>query len=154
MNNKTKTLLILITCFGVNLLTGCAAAFHGPCKTLSYDLRPGQGRLGPDICLTDRCLGWLVGRNRGPFHHLGQGTLDPGCGANNSGSLIGGTQTLAEQWPGPSSGGLFSQQPAQTPFLQPQQQFQQQPFLLPQPQGQLLQQPPVIPQAFFDPFQQ
>ena len=150
MNNQTKTLLIFVTCLAVNLLTGCAAALHGPCKTLSYDLRPGQGKLGPDVCLTDRCLGWMVGRNNGPFYHLGQGTLDPGCGANNSGSLIGGTQTLAEQWPGPSnSGGQFFQQPTQAPLLQPQQQ----PFLQQLPQGQLLQQPPVIPQAFFDPFQ-
>ena len=156
MNNKTKTLLILITCLAVNSLTGCAVALHGPCKTLSYDLRPGQGKLGPDICLTDRCLGWLVGRNRGPFYHLGQGTLDPGCGPNNSGSLICGTQTLAQMFPRASSSGgnFFQQQPTQAPFLQPQPQFQQQPFLLPQPQRQLLQQPPVIPQAFFDPFRQ
>ena len=154
MNNKTKTLLIFVTCLAVNLLTGCATALHGPCKTLSVDYRLGYGKLGPDVCLTDRCLGWVVGRNNGPFHHLGQGTLDPGCGPNNAGSLIRGTQTLAQQWPGPSSGGLFSQQPTQAPFLQPQQPFQQQPFQLQQPQGQLLQQPPVIPQAFFDPFQQ
>ena len=146
MNNKTNTLLILVACLTINSLTGCATALHGPCKTLSVDYRPGYGKLGPDVCLTDRCLGWIVGRNNGPFHHLAQGTLDPGCGPNNSGSLIRGTQTLAEQWPGP---GEFYQQSTQAPFIQ--QQFQQQPFL--QPQGQLLQQPPVIPQAFFDPFQ-
>jgi hypothetical protein len=148
MNNQTKTLLIFITCLAVNSLTGCAVALHGPCKTLSYDLRPGQGKVGPDVCLTDRCLGWMVGRNRGPFYHLGQGTLDPGCGPNNSGSLIRGTQTLLEQFPSASgSGGQFVQQqtvPMPGQFLQQQ----------PQIQGQLLQQPPVIPQAFFDPFQQ
>jgi len=71
MNNKTKTLLILMTCLVVNSLTGCTTALHGPCKSLSVDLRPNYGKLGPDICLTDRCLGWIVGRNRGPFHHLG-----------------------------------------------------------------------------------
>ena len=121
-----KTLLFLIACLAVNLLTGCAATFHGPCKTLSVDLRPGHGKLGPDVCVTDRCLGWMVGRNRGPFHHLRQGTVDPGCGPNNERSLIRGTQSLAEQFPSASgSRGLFFQQPTPTPLVQPQQQFQQ-----------------------------
>ena len=155
MNNKTKNLLILMTCLVVNSLTGCATALHGPCKTLSIDLRPNYGKLGPDICLTDRCLGWVVGRNRGPFHHLGQGTLDPGCGPNNSGSLIRGTQSIFEQFPKSSgSGGQFLAPPAQGQIFQPQQGFQQQPFLQQPASGQLLQQPPVIPQAFFDPFRQ
>jgi hypothetical protein len=158
MDNPTKILLILITCFTVNLLAGCAAALHGPCKTLSYDLRPGQGKLGPDVCLTDRCLGWMVGRNNGPFYHLGQGTLDPGCGPDNSGSLIRGTQTLLEQFPSGSNspGQLLTQtgQPTSDQLFQHRQAFQQQQRLLQQqPTGQLLQQPPVIPQAFFDPFQ-
>ena len=152
MNNKTKTMLIVAACLAANLLTGCAAALHGPCKTLSYDLRPNHGKFGPDVCLTDRCLGWMVGRNDGPFHHLGQGTLDPGCGANNSGSLIRGTQTIVEQFPGPSaSRGLFAPQP--TPAHQQAVQQQQFPFQQQQLQGQPLAQPPVIPQAFFDPFQ-
>ena len=162
MNHQTKTLLIFITCLVVNSLTGCAVALHGPCKTLSYDLRPGQGKLGPDVCLTDRCLGWLGGRNNGPFYHLGQGTLDPGCGPNNSGSLISGTQTLSEQWAARAQaaapgGQFFQQSPLPTPeqFLQPQQVFQQQQFLQQQQApGQLLQQPPAIPQGLFDPFQQ
>lgn len=159
MINQTKTLLILITCLAANSLTGCAVALHGPCKTLSTDLRPGQGKLGPDVCLTDRCLGWMVGRNNGPFHHLGQGTLDPGCGPNNAGSLVRGSQTIAEMWPGPagSRGQFFQPQAQPTPeqFLQHQQAFQQQQFLQQQQApGQLIQQPPVIPQAFFDPFQQ
>ncbi len=156
MNNKTKNLLLLLICLAVNSLTGCATALHGPCKTLSFDLRPNHGRLGPDICLTDRCLGWMVGRNRGPFYHLGQGTLDPGCGPNNSNSLIGGAQSVFERFPKSSgSGGQFFAQPTQEQIFQHQQAFQQQQFLQQQPApGQLLQQPPVNPQALFDPFEQ
>lgn len=156
MNNKTKILLIFVTCLTVNLLSGCATALHGPCKTLSVDFRPNYGKLGPDVCLTDRCLGWMVGRNQGPFHHLGQGTIDPGCGPNNEGSLIRGTQSIFEQFPPSSgSGGQFFQQatPTQAQLQQHQQAFQQQQFLQQQGQGQLIQQPPVIPQSFFDPFQ-
>ena len=79
---------------------GCAFAVHGPCKTLGYDARANVGRPGVDICVHDRCLGWMVGRAPGPFHYLRQGTTDPGCGPNNCQSLLGGNQTLTEAFPG------------------------------------------------------
>ena len=78
MFSRRFQLLILI--IAVAPLSGCSFssqgfgsfAAHGPCKTLGFDLRPGQGACGPDICLHDRCLGWIFARNKGPFHHLMQ----------------------------------------------------------------------------------
>lgn len=75
-------------------------AVHGPCKTLGVDARLGQGAPGPDVCLHDRCLGWMVARNKGPFYHLLRGTTDEGCGGGNCRSLVGGSQTITEQFPG------------------------------------------------------
>lgn len=99
---------VLILVIAVAPMCGCSFssrgfgsfAAHGPCKTLGLDLRPGQGAPGPDVCIHDRCLGWMVARNKGPFHHLLQGTTDPGCGNGNCRSLVGGAHTIAEQFPG------------------------------------------------------
>lgn len=98
---------ILLLVIAVAPFSGCrfssqglgSFAMHGPCKTLGVDLRPGQGAIGPDVCIHDRCLGWVFARNKGPFHHILQGTTDPGCGDGNCRSLIGGSHTLAEQFP-------------------------------------------------------
>ena len=104
----SRRLQMLLLMIAVSPLCGCSfssqglgtLSAHGPCKTLGFDLRPGQGAPGPDICLHDRCLGWVFGRNRGPFFHLVRGTTDPGCGNGNCRSLIGGTHTVVEQFPG------------------------------------------------------
>ena len=98
---------ILLLVIAVCPLCGCrfssqglgSFAAHGPCKTLGVDLRPGQGAVGPDVCIHDRCLGWIFARNKGPFYHLLQGTTDPGCGDGNCRSLVGGAHTLTEQFP-------------------------------------------------------
>lgn len=99
---------VLMLIIAVGPMCGCSFssrglgsfAAHGPCKTLGLDVRPGQGAPGPDICLHDRCLGWMVARNKGPFYHLMQGTTDPGCGNGNCRSLVGGSHTIVEQFPG------------------------------------------------------
>ena len=99
---------VLLLAAAVSSLAGCSCssrgfgsfAVHGPCKTLGVDARPGQGAPGPDVCLHDRCLGWMVGRNRGPFYHFFRGSTDPGCGPCNCRSLVGGSQTISQQFPG------------------------------------------------------
>jgi len=98
---------ILLLVLAVGPLCGCrfssqglgSFAMHGPCKTLGFDVRPGQGAIGPDVCIHDRCLGWMVARNKGPFYHLLHGTTDPGCGNGNCRSIVGGAHTLGEQFP-------------------------------------------------------
>ena len=105
---SSRRFQILLLVIAVSSLSGCSFSSqglgsfsaHGPCKTLGVDCRPGQGAPGPDICLHDRCLGWVFGRNRGPFFHLSRGTTDPGCGNGNCRSLIGGSHSVVEQFPG------------------------------------------------------
>ena len=98
---------VLLLVIAVGPLSGCSFSsrglgsfsMHGPCKTLGVDLRPNQGAPGPDVCLHDRCLGWVFARNRGPFYHIFRGTTDPGCGNGNCRSLIGGSHSIVDQFP-------------------------------------------------------